>query len=135
MYELIASGGILEAIQLSQYETYLAEGDRGLLELDLRLPIPQSIASELEDKLRQAGVSDVSVITASPLLRVYFRKGFPWLAIIAAAVLGLIALAILIIGWRLFREVAEVIPIPILGGLSLGVVIVLILIILALRRI
>lgn len=104
-YRLLGSGGILEAVQLVQYESQLEEGDRALLELDLRLPVSQGVAQELEDKLKQAGVEGVRVTTASPLLRIYFRKGFPWLAVIAAAVLGMIVLAILIVGWRLFKDV------------------------------
>lgn len=110
MYKLIAQGGILDANDLAQYEDYFDEGDKGLLELDLRLPVSQSIAQGLENKLREAGVQDVRVTTASPMLRIYFRKGFPWLAVIAAAVLGLIALAILIVGWRLYKDVSPDIP-------------------------
>ena len=130
-YEFIASGGILEAVHLSQYEAYLAEGQRGLLELDLRLPVPQSVASELEAKLRQAGVPDVSVTTASPLMRVYFRKGFPWLAVIAAAILGLIILAVMIVGWRLFKEVIPEEFQPLAG---MGIVAVIILVAIILMR-
>lgn len=109
-YKLIAQGGILDAGELSQYEDYFDEGDKGLLELDLRLPVSQGMAQELENKLREAGVQDVRVTTASPMLKIYFRKGFPWLAVIAAAVLGLIALAILIVGWRLYKDVSPDIP-------------------------
>lgn len=112
-YQLIASGGLTDLNSLVRYEGQLAEGDGGLLELDLRLPVSQGVASELENKLRQAGIPDVRVVTASPLLQVYFRKGFPWLAVIAAAILGLIVLAILIMGWRLFKEVIPALPEPI----------------------
>lgn len=133
-YELIGSGGILDAVELSSYESQLAEGDKALIELDLRLPVSQGIASELAEKLRQAGVQGVSVTTASPLLRIYFKKGFPWLAVIAAAVLGLIVLAILIIGWRLFKDVVPVGLQPIVAGLGLILIIVLGIILLARRR-
>lgn len=133
-YELIGSGGILDAVELSSYESQLAEGDKALIELDLRLPVSQGVASELAEKLRQAGVQGVSVTTASPLLRIYFKKGFPWLAVIAAAVLGLIVLAILIIGWRLFKDVVPVGLQPIVAGLGLILIIVLGIILLARRR-
>ena len=122
-YELMASGGILDAAQFNQYESYLGEGDRGLIELDLRLPVSQSMAAELENKLKQAGVEEARVTTASPMLRISFRKGFPWLAVIAAAVLGMIALAVLIVGWRLFKEVVPEGLQPLVGGLGgLGLV-------------
>ena len=129
-YEFVASGGILDVTQISQYESCLGEGQRGLVELDLRLPVSQSVAAELENKLKQAGVEEVRVTTASPLLRVYFRKGFPWLAIIAATILGIVALAVMIAGWRLFKDVVPEEWQPLAGGLglvlllALGVVIV-----------
>lgn len=119
--------------QISQYESLLAEGDRGLIELDLRLPVSQGVASELETKLRQAGVEDVRVATASPLMRIYFRKGFPWLAVIAAAILGIIVLAILIVGWRLFKDVVPEALQPLVGGLGLGLLLVLGVVILSRR--
>lgn len=121
MYELMVSGSFLGSGELSQYESYLEEGDRGLVELDLRLPVSHSLASELENKLKQAGVEDARVSTASPMLRVYFRKGFPWLAIIAATILGIVVLAIMITGWRLFKDVVPPGLQPLVGGLgSLG---------------
>lgn len=104
-YELLGSGGILDAIQIGNYESYIAEGERGLLELDLRLPVSQSIASQLESQLKSRGIPGVSVRTASPMLQISWLKGFPWLVVIVAAVLALIVLAILIVGWRLYHEV------------------------------
>lgn len=104
-YELIASGGIIDVLQFSQCESLLAEGDRSLVELDLRWSPPVGVASELENKLRQEGVEDVRVTVASPMLRIYFRKGFPWLAVIAAIILATIVLLVLVTGWRIFREV------------------------------
>lgn len=130
-YEMIATGNAFELTKLSGYEEQFAEQDRGVLELDLRLPVSQNVASQLEDKLRQAGVQGLSVVTASPMIRVYFTKGFPWLAVIVAAVLGLIAIVILIVGWRLFREVAAVIP-PV--PLAIGLIAALVLGIMVLAR-
>ncbi len=113
-WEEVAEGSFWQLADLSQYEPYFEEGSRGLLELDLRLPVSQNVAQNLEDMLVEAGVADVKVRTASPMLQIFFRKGFPWLAIIAAIILGLIILAILIIGFRLFREVPEALRIPLL---------------------
>ena len=104
-WEEVADGSFWELANLSQYEPYFEEGSRGLLELDLRLPVSADMARELENQLIEAGVAGVKVRTASPLLKIYFTKGFPWLAVIAAIILGLIALAILIVGWRLFRDI------------------------------
>lgn len=117
-WEKVAEGGFLQLANLSQYEPYFEEGDRGLLELDLRLPVSEGVAQELEDMLTEAGVPDVKVRTASPMLRIFFRKGFPWLAVIAAIIIGLIVLAILIVSWRLFREVPGAVPLFAIAGLG-----------------
>ena len=129
-FQFIGSGGLLDATELSSYESQLAEGDRALLELDLRLPVSASVAQTLEDQLKQRGIPEVRVVTASPMLRIYWRKGFPWLFVIATLVL---LLAILIIGWRLFKEVAAVIP-PVPLSIGLIALIVLGIVILARRR-
>ncbi len=113
-WEEVAEGSFWQLANLSQYEPYFEEGDRGLLELDLRLPVSEGVAQDLEDMLREAGIPDVKVRTASPMLRIFFKKGFPWLAVIAAIIIGLIVLAILIVGFRLFREIPEALQIPLL---------------------
>ena len=119
-WEEVAEGSFWDLADLSQYEPYFEEGERGLLELDLRLPVSQNVAQELEDRLREAGVADVKVRTASPMLRIFFKKGFPWLAVIAAIIIGLIVLAILIVGFRLFREVPGAVPLfAIAAGLGI----------------
>ena len=124
-WEQIASGGLLDARDIEGYEAYISEGQRALIELNLRAPAPDYIVSELLSQLQKAGVREAQVTTGSPLLRVSWRKGFPFLPVVVGIILGLIALAILIIGWRLFREVAEVVPTPVItGGLILVLVVV-----------
>ena len=118
-WEEVADGSFWELADLRQYEPYFKEGSRGLLELDLRLPVSQNVAQDLEDKLREAGVEDVKVRTASPMLQIFFKKGFPWLAVIAAIIIGLIVLAILIVGFRLFREVPGAVPLFAIAGLGI----------------
>ena len=104
-YQEVADGNAFELANLDNYEGYFGEGDKGLLEVDLRLPVTEGVAQTLEEHLRNAGVEGVRVTTASPLLRIYFRKGFPWLAVIAATLLGLVVLAVLVVGWRLYKDV------------------------------
>ncbi len=107
-WEQIASGGLLDATELGGYEeTYIAEGQRGLLQLDLRLAVSPSVANLLQSQLQQRGVSEAQVSTDSPVLNISWRRGFPWLAVIVAIILGLIALAILIAGWRFYREIVQ----------------------------
>lgn len=126
MYEIVAQGGVLDIEQLKYSEDYLAEGQRGMIQFDLRASPSSSMVAELENILKQKGVEDVKVSTGSPLLKIEFRKGFPWLAIIVAAVLGLIVLAILIISWRLYRELfPEGLPAAVNVGLIVGVLAVI----------
>lgn len=122
-WELVTQGDVIALANLGQYENYLPEGSHNLLELDLRLPVTEGVAQTLEDALRDAGVEDARVVPiGSPKLRIYFTKGFPWLAVIAAAILGLIVVAALVIAWRLFTYVGavapEAIPLLILAGIA-----------------
>jgi hypothetical protein len=118
-YNLIASGGILDVGQFGQLESYIGEGKRGLVEIDLRWSVPQSVVKELENKLRQEGVEEARVTAASPMLRISFRQGFPWLAVIAGVILAMITLAILIVGWRIFREVVPEELQPVVAGIGI----------------
>lgn len=122
-WKQVADGNFLDATELgSLEENYIAEGQRGRIEIDLRVSVPSSVVSQLENELRQRGVQDVSVTTGSPMLRITYRKGFPWLAVIVAIVLGLIVLAILVIGWRFFREIVDIIPEPLRGVAGIAIV-------------
>lgn len=121
--ELVGQGSSLELVNLAAYEDELEEGSRNMLELNLRLPVTEGVAQTLEDALRNAGVMDVKVVTLSnPHLRIYFTKGFPWLAVIAAIVIASLVIAALVISWKLFTYIGgvspEAIPLLILAGLA-----------------
>ena len=127
-WEQVGAGSLLDVDDLAGYEdTFIGEGQRGMLEVDLRMSVSSSLVKQLENELRQRGVAEVSVTTASPMLRITYRKGFPWLPVIVAAILGLIVLAILIVGWRFFREIIETIPKALKPGLGIAVVAAIIL--------
>jgi len=125
-WQEVAEGSFWQLADLRQYEPYFEEGERGLLELDLRLPVSEDVAQQLEDKLKEAGVAEVKVTTASPMLKIYFKKGFPWLAVIAAITIGLIVLAILIVGFRLFKEVPGAVPLFAIAGLGILALLVIV---------
>lgn len=117
-YELVSSGGVLDATEISRYEGYLGEGEMCLLELDLRWPASQTVASWLEKQMRDRGVPEARVVAAGSKLSIYFRKAFPWLFLIVTLALSL---AILIVSWRLFHELPEEIK-PFVG---IGAIVVL----------
>ena len=105
MWEQVATGSFLDAGELGNLEvSNIAEEQRGLLQIDLRSTVSQSIVDNLQRQLVQRGVTEAQVSTSGQMLNISWRKGFPWLAIIVVAVL---VLAILIIAWRLYREVVQ----------------------------
>jgi hypothetical protein len=106
-WEMVSSGSILDAAQMQDYDGFLAEGQRGKLEVDLSFVPGADIVNWLQSEMLNRGVTDARVSTGSPMLNIEFRKTFFWLPVIAALVL---ILAILIVGWRFFREIVEVIP-------------------------
>ena len=116
-WELVAEGPAASLVYLGNYEDRLQEGSYNLLQLALRLPVSEGVAQSLEDALRNVGVEDVRVETASPVLKIYFRKGFPWLAVIAGIILASLIVAALVISWKLLTYIGEVAPgaIPILA--------------------
>ena len=124
-WEQIASGELLDARDIERYEARINEGQRALLELKLRAPAPEYIVTELQSQLQKAGVWEAQVTTGSPLLRVSWRKGFPFLPVIVGIILGLIVLAILIVGWRLFKEIIAAIPDPFKGLAAGGIILVM----------
>lgn len=107
MWQEVASGDPIEFVSgLEAYEHLIPEGSWGLLQLNLTLPVTEGVAQTIEDALVAAGVQDVSVKTASPVLKIYFKKGFPWLPVIVGVIVPLlIVLAITVVSWQLFKEV------------------------------
>ena len=118
-WQEVAEGDAIDLTNLGQYESQLDEGSSNLLQLALRLPVSQGVADDLENVLREAGVEGVRVTASSPILNIYFKKGFPWLAVIAAIILASLLVAALVITWRLFTMVpTAAIPFLALAGVA-----------------
>lgn len=131
MWKEVTKGGAAQLPLLKNYENHLAEGQRGRIDFDLRWSLSDNIRGLLQSRLEAAGVEEVKV-TASKTLRIEFRKALPWLAIIVAAV---IALAILIISWRFYKEVIETIPGPVVvAGVIVGILLVAVVVLVIARR-
>ena len=129
MWEQVANGAQSELVQLAQYENLIPEGVRGKLVLTLSTPVPSGEVNKLQTVLDNLGVTAASVSSSSNQISITFRKGFPWLAVIVGAILGLIVLAILIVSWQLFKEspIAFNWTIALLiGGLALVAVVILV---------
>ena len=124
-WQQVASGDLGDLMQLQQYEDEVAEGQRALLRLDTNITPPADFVAGIENMLRQKGVPDCSVTTEPKALLVSFRKDFPWLAVVAAVVIGIIILAVVVSSWQLFKEVKEAVPAPVL---SIGIIAALIIV-------
>ena len=133
-WELVTSGSDVGSLSsLPDYEEQVEEGRRGRLVLDLNTNVPDGIASGLQGALDAAGVTEAKVVASGNELDIQYKKGFPWLPIIVAAVLASIILAILIVAWQFFKEVEEVVPsgiiiVAVIAGIVLVAVIAFILI-------
>ena len=119
MWQEVKSGGVTDLGGLRNLEGLFEEGQRGRLDLSLRYPVSQSVAGELQNRLKQTGVEDARVIAAGQQMKIEFRKGFPALAVIAATILALVVLAVLILGWKIFREVVPESLQPLIGTFGL----------------
>jgi len=122
MWQEVKSGGVTDLGGLRNLEGLFEEGQRGRLDLSLRYPVSQSVAGELQNRLKQTGVEEARVIAAGQQMKIEFRKGFPALAVIAATILALAVLAVLILGWKIFREVVPEELQPFVGTFGLLVV-------------
>lgn len=102
----IAEGGVLDLINIGQYEDQFAEGDHGILDLHLSITPPDFVVSALETAIRGAGVilDGIDVIPEdSSHMRIRFQKGIAPLMLVAAAVAASIVLFAAIIAWKLSK--------------------------------
>lgn len=136
MYELIAQGSFLDADYLAQCEQGIDEGQRARLYIDLRSSISSGTAAQLLNELKQRGVAEATVATGYNSLTVGWRKGTPWLAVIVAAILAIIVLAILVIAWRLYKELGPAAATSFLTGAGLDVgIVIAVLAVLLIKRV
>jgi len=121
MWKEVAEGGLVDLYSgMSIYEQSIPEGSKVQCSFNLRQSLSPSAVNELEERMQDAGVKDVRVTTGSPVLNVFYTKGFPWLVIVIGIIL---AIAFLIIAWKILIWVEEVAPgytkVLIWGGLGI----------------
>ncbi len=119
-WEEFASGTNINDI--AGYESQVPEETRAMLELQCKVPVPSTNISWLRNSLSWAGIQDLNVSSSGSIIRITYRKGAFWIPLIISLI---IVLAIVIIVWRFYREVADVIgPIPatalLIGGAVLA---------------
>lgn len=131
MFELVAEGDQRSLFDVGSQESRFAEGDRGRLDINMRL-IPPGTRSSLELALRRTPGIDLDnlVVTQESsgffgsgggTISITFKKGLPQLVLIAGVLALLIIL--LVVSWALYREVigkiADNLPLLLLGGAAL----------------
>ncbi len=121
MWKEVADGGLIDLYSgMNYYEQFIPEGSKVQFSFNLRQSLSPEMVNTLEQNMKNAGVKDVRVTTGSPVLNVFFTKGFPWLTIIVAIIL---IIAVLIISWKILIWIEEVAPgstkLLVWGGLGL----------------
>ncbi len=111
---LVAEGGASDFTALGQYEQDFAEGSRGVLRLETRLPIPGGASKFIDEQLSAKGVAlwGNRIAISDTTAEVYFEKRLAPLVIIAIAVAAAIGIFALISAWKLYRVSEEVIKPP-----------------------
>jgi len=94
---IIAQGGGYHFLNITQYEDYFAEGDRGRLTIELRwFPVT---ASDINKQFEVEGIQAKAKVMDTTLI-IDFVKGLPILAAVLGVILSLIAL-LLVSRWTL----------------------------------
>ena len=125
MWQKVTEGiGANTLSNLKIYEDLIAEGQRIKLDLTLRQAPGANLTNALADILRANSIP-ATVESSGTTASIIAKKGFPWLALIAASIVGLIILAILIMSWILWKEVEETVPKNIMViGVIVGIILV-----------
>lgn len=110
MDQLIANGDRNNLANLKNYESHFDEGDVGKITLNCITSWGLgSVRDALSESLKRAGVNmPVPVKSSGNKIIVTFKKGFPFLAVILAVIIGLSVLYIIIKNWSLVKEIAPV---------------------------
>lgn len=124
MAVLIASGDRNNLADLGRYEDKFAEGDRGILVLNMSIDTNEGQARQVEALMRMQGVKLTRPVEyRGKQLLIYFQKAAPWLAIIAGVLIVLGIILLLMISWQLLKVMglnpAVVMPFLLLGGVIL----------------
>ena len=132
MWTKIAEGNSAASLKmLSVHEGEMGEGDRGKLVLNFKVKVLSSDVNALRVGLKTAKVTDATVESSSQSITIGFRKAFAWLPVVLLIILGIVILAINIMGWVFFKEIAAVIPAPIV---AIGAVVLIIVVLFTLWK-
>jgi len=116
-WEEIASGSGIEISDVISYEeSHIEEGQRARLYCESLLPIPSGTIDGLRNSLTWAGVEDLKIVSSGNKINIYWRKGFPWAAVILAA----LVLIIIVIIWIFYREAPFTVNAMLVAGIAIA---------------
>ena len=104
-WEFIGQGGVADIANIAAYEDQIPEGAQFQIGFQLRVPAVASVADTIKGQMIQRGVPDADVTYSGNTMQIYGRKGFPWLAVIAAIILATLVLVIILVSWSIFKRV------------------------------
>ena len=104
-WALVGQGGVTDIGSLSAYENAIPEGSTFQVRLALRTTVAQSIVNEVKSQMIAHGIADADASASGKTMTITGRKGFPWLAVIAAIILAILVLVIIIVSWSIFKKV------------------------------
>ncbi len=126
-YVFVGQGGVTDIANLQAYENGIPEGSLFQVRLALRTSVSQSIVDEVKQQMIARGVTDGNATASGKTMTLTARKGFPWLAVIAAIILAVVVLVIIIVSWSIFKKV---IPEELQGVVGIGIIIIVALLLL-----
>lgn len=103
----IASGGLglEELMRLREIDNQFAEGERGAIKLVFREPLPQDTITTFVQQLEQLGVQMWDTVQSiENELWIFFTKAAPPLVLIGIAIGAVAVIAIMLLGWVIFKE-------------------------------
>lgn len=104
-WEFVGQGGVAEITDIAIYEDQIPEGAQFEIALALRVPATQTVANAIKSQMMERGVPDADVTYSGNTMQIYGRKGFPWLAVIAAIILATLILVTILVSWSIFKRV------------------------------
>ena len=121
-WEFVGQGGVVDIANMAAYEDQIPEGAQFQIGLELRVPAVASVADTIKSQMVQRGVPDADVTYSGNTMQIYGRKGFPWLAVIAAIILATLVLVIILVSWSIFKKVVPpalqswIVPLLLIGA-------------------
>jgi hypothetical protein len=104
-WEFVGQGGVADIANMAVYEDQIPEGAQFQVGLQLRVPVEALVVDTIKSQMLQRGIPDADVTYSGNTMQIYGRKGFPWLAVIAAIILATLVLVIILVSWSIFKKV------------------------------